>query len=189
LLQTGYLSVLATRLRPFHIADDGLPTLVHMDMLDPDKLLPAVTQSPKNLDLCCISPHQTGRRRPECRYSLLRPKGTVHLSEDGYGGCVRACHLDGEGSFNFVPRRGGFDYSESGINVGFRNCAERRTSRSLNLKQRGVHEIARRRSEGFFQSLGAVAGKPEAELSSALDRYCLWFAFSTGCSAARYLSI
>jgi hypothetical protein len=26
----------------FHIADDGLPAVVHMDMLDPDKLLTAV---------------------------------------------------------------------------------------------------------------------------------------------------
>ena len=27
-----------------HITDDGLPTVVHMDVLDTDKLLPAVTQ-------------------------------------------------------------------------------------------------------------------------------------------------
>jgi hypothetical protein len=36
-----------------------------------------------------------------------------------HGGGVRAGHLDGEGSFNFVFWRCGFDYSESGINVGF----------------------------------------------------------------------
>ena len=29
----------------FHIADDGLTTVVHMDMLDADKLLPAITQA------------------------------------------------------------------------------------------------------------------------------------------------
>ena len=39
------LSVLATRLRAFHIADDGLSTVIHMDVLDADKLLPAVTQA------------------------------------------------------------------------------------------------------------------------------------------------
>jgi hypothetical protein len=40
----------------FHIADDGLPTIVYMDVLDTDKLLAAVTQSSKNLNLHCISP-------------------------------------------------------------------------------------------------------------------------------------
>ena len=29
------------RIRPFHIADDGLPAIVHMDALDADKLLAA----------------------------------------------------------------------------------------------------------------------------------------------------
>jgi hypothetical protein len=38
-------TVLGTRLRPFHIADDGLPTIVHMDVLDADKLLTAGTQA------------------------------------------------------------------------------------------------------------------------------------------------
>jgi hypothetical protein len=43
----------------FHIADDGLSAIVHMDVLNADKLLPAVTQASKNLNLSCISPHQT----------------------------------------------------------------------------------------------------------------------------------
>jgi hypothetical protein len=37
----------ATALSPcillFHIADDGLPTVVHVDGLDADKLLPAIS--------------------------------------------------------------------------------------------------------------------------------------------------
>jgi hypothetical protein len=37
------------RIRLFHIPDDGLPTIVHMDVLDADKLPPAVTQASKNL--------------------------------------------------------------------------------------------------------------------------------------------
>jgi hypothetical protein len=41
----------------FHIADDGLPTLVHMNMLDADNLLTAITQASKDLNLHCISPH------------------------------------------------------------------------------------------------------------------------------------
>ena len=34
------------------------------------------------------------------------------------GSCVRAGHLDGERTLDFVLRRCGLDYSESGINVG-----------------------------------------------------------------------
>ena len=41
----------------FHIADDGLPIIVHMDVLDADKLLPAITQASKNLNLGRKSPH------------------------------------------------------------------------------------------------------------------------------------
>jgi hypothetical protein len=43
-------------IRLFHIADDGLPAIVYMDVLDADKLLAAVTQASKNLNLHCISP-------------------------------------------------------------------------------------------------------------------------------------
>jgi undecaprenyl pyrophosphate phosphatase UppP len=62
---------LTLRIRLFHIADDGLPTIVHIDVLDADKLLPAVTQASTNLNLGCVSPHQTSRRRSERRNSLL----------------------------------------------------------------------------------------------------------------------
>jgi hypothetical protein len=31
----------------FHIADDSLPAVVHMDMLDPDKLLPPELSPPR----------------------------------------------------------------------------------------------------------------------------------------------
>src|SRR6516164_1943502 len=71
-----------------HVPDNGLPTLIHMDMLDPDKLLPAVAQASKHLDLGRISPHQTRRRRSDRRNSPLRSKAATQLSEDGHGGCV-----------------------------------------------------------------------------------------------------
>jgi hypothetical protein len=61
----------------FHIANDGLPTIVHMDVLDADKLLAAGSQATKNLNLGRISPHQTSRRRSEGRNSLLRCEGDV----------------------------------------------------------------------------------------------------------------
>ena len=43
------------RILLFNVADDSLPAIVHMDVLDADKLLPAVTQSSKNLNLHRIS--------------------------------------------------------------------------------------------------------------------------------------
>ena len=55
-------------------------------------------------------------------------------------------------------RRGGRDHREGGIHGCFRNSAKRRTSRSLNLEQRGVHEIARRRAKGFVEPLPPVLG-------------------------------
>jgi hypothetical protein len=48
---------LTLHIRLFHIADDCLPAVVHMHMLDAVKLLPAVTQPSKNLYLGRISPH------------------------------------------------------------------------------------------------------------------------------------
>ena len=96
-----------------------LRTVIHMDVLDADNLLSAVTQASKNLNLGCISPHQTSHSRPEGRNSLLRCEGRVQLGENCHGGRVRTGHLNGKRSFNFVLWRCGFDYSESGINMGF----------------------------------------------------------------------
>ena len=45
------------RIRLFHIADAGLPTVIHMDVLDADNFLFAVTQASKDLNLGCIRPH------------------------------------------------------------------------------------------------------------------------------------
>ena len=55
----------------FHIADESLPTIVHMDVLDANKLVPAITQASKDLNLGCIGPHQASRRRSEGDNSLL----------------------------------------------------------------------------------------------------------------------
>ena len=51
--------LLKLRILLLHIADNGLPTVIHMDMFDADKLLPAVAQALKDFNLGCISPHQT----------------------------------------------------------------------------------------------------------------------------------
>ena len=45
----------------FDIADEGLPTIVHMDVLDTHNLLTAVPQASKNLHLHRIRPEQTSR--------------------------------------------------------------------------------------------------------------------------------
>ena len=50
------------RLGLFHLANDGLSSVVHIDMLDADVLLAAVSQTSKDLNLRCKSPHQSGRR-------------------------------------------------------------------------------------------------------------------------------
>jgi hypothetical protein len=41
----------------FDIADDGLPTVIHMDVLDADKLLSTIAKPSEYLDLSRVSPH------------------------------------------------------------------------------------------------------------------------------------
>ena len=48
-----------------------------MDVLDADNLLTAVTQPSKDLNLGCLSPHQTSRCRSEGRNSPLCCEGDV----------------------------------------------------------------------------------------------------------------
>ena len=55
------LDALTLRLRLLHIADEGLPTIVHMDVLDTHNLLTAVPQASKNFHLHRIRPEQTSR--------------------------------------------------------------------------------------------------------------------------------
>jgi hypothetical protein len=86
----------------FHIANDGLPTIVHVDVLDAHKLLPAVTQAAKDLNLAGISSHQPGRSRSERRNPPLCSKTAIQLGENCHGGRVRAGHLNGERCLNFV---------------------------------------------------------------------------------------
>ena len=85
------------RILLFNVADDGLPPIVHMDVLDADNLLTAVTQAAENLNLRCISPHQTSRSRTECRNSPFCGEGGVQLGENRHGGAVewQAFSLDG----------------------------------------------------------------------------------------------
>jgi hypothetical protein len=62
-------------------------TIIYVDVLDADKLLPAVTQASENLNLSRISPQQTSRRRSERRNSPLRSK-SVQLGENRPCGCI-----------------------------------------------------------------------------------------------------
>jgi hypothetical protein len=94
---------LTWRIRLLHIADDGLPTIVHMDVLDADKLLPAVAQAAKDLNLGCVSPHQTSRRRsrtPQLAALFLRRRPAWR--EPPWRLCGTG-HLDGERSPQFRP--------------------------------------------------------------------------------------
>ena len=82
-------------IRRFHIADDGLPTVIHMNVLDADKLLPAITQASKQLYLHRKCLHQTRRRRRECRNSPLRSEGGVVTAANRW--CSKA-------PLNILPR-------------------------------------------------------------------------------------
>ena len=58
-----------------HIGDPGPPTVIHMNMLDADNLMSAVTQASENLYLRRIRLHQTSRSRPERCNSPFRCEG------------------------------------------------------------------------------------------------------------------
>jgi hypothetical protein len=81
--------------RLLYIADNGLPTFVHMHMLDADKLLTAGAKPSKELNLHCKSPHQAGRRRSEGRNSAFIRKRDVQLGKNSHCSRMRAGHLDG----------------------------------------------------------------------------------------------
>ena len=144
---------LTLRIRRFHVADDGPPTVIYMNVLDTKVLMPAMTQAAKNLDLGRIGSQQTSRRRPERRNSPLRCESDFHLGQNRHGAYVRAGHLDSERSLNFILRRGGFNHGESGIQFDFRNAPKRGASDALQLEQGGVDKIARRCAEGLIQPL------------------------------------
>ena len=42
---------LTSHFRPFHVAYDSLPTVIDVDVLDANVLLPTVTKASKHLDL------------------------------------------------------------------------------------------------------------------------------------------
>ena len=112
-------------IRFFHVANKGLPTVVHMDVLDANALLPAMTQASKHLYLHRKCLHQTSCSRRECRNSPLRSEATVELAEYGHRRRVRARHLNCQPAFYLVFRRCGFDHRERGIHGGLRDCAQR----------------------------------------------------------------
>jgi hypothetical protein len=41
----------------FHGANNGLPAVTYMNMLNADELLPATAQASKDFDLHCVSAH------------------------------------------------------------------------------------------------------------------------------------
>ncbi|MGO9686276.1 MAG: hypothetical protein ACLPTZ_27500 [Beijerinckiaceae bacterium] len=62
------LSTLTLRIRLSHIADDRLPAVIYMNVLDTKVLMPAMTQASKNLDLGRIGSQQTSRSRAKGRH-------------------------------------------------------------------------------------------------------------------------
>jgi hypothetical protein len=103
----------ALRIGFFHIADDGLPTIVDMDVLDADKLLTAIPQASKNLNLRRKCSEQTSRSRSERRNSPFRSKSAFQLGKNCHGGCVCAGHLHRGRCLKFVTWRGGLDRTDT----------------------------------------------------------------------------
>jgi hypothetical protein len=63
-----------------HIADNCLPAVVYVHMLNADKLLPAVTQPSKNLYLGCISPIKRAAADPNATTRRSDVKGMSSLA-------------------------------------------------------------------------------------------------------------
>jgi hypothetical protein len=65
------------RPRRFHISDDGLPTVIDVDVLDPDMLVAAVSQTTESLDLYGRGAQQS--RRSRCKGDNSRLATTAPL--------------------------------------------------------------------------------------------------------------
>jgi hypothetical protein len=66
------------RARPsrLHISDDGLPTVVDVDVFDANMLVSTVPEATEGLDLHGISAQQSRRRRSKRDYSALTTTAT-----------------------------------------------------------------------------------------------------------------
>jgi len=70
------LSALALRIRLFHIADYGLPTVIDVDVLDANVLIATVPEATEGLDLHGKSALQSCRRRCKRDHSALTTPAT-----------------------------------------------------------------------------------------------------------------
>jgi len=103
----------------FYVANNRLPTVININVLDANVLLAAVTKPSKHFDLDRIGSDQPSRGRAKRRHSLLTPMSASEPGENRHGGRVRACHLDGERSLYLVLRGGGLNHGERSIQGGF----------------------------------------------------------------------
>ena len=92
-----------------HIADDRLSTLVHCDVLDPDRLIPSASVSLERLHLRRKGPGQL-IERTLCAILL---RNSFHMRESlrpCHGRGVNRGHLSREQGFHLVPRLHPFDH-------------------------------------------------------------------------------
>jgi hypothetical protein len=66
-----------------HIADDSLPAVVHMDVLNANSLLTAIPQASKNLNLGCINPEDLSARS-NASFAKRRLKGRARTPDTAY---------------------------------------------------------------------------------------------------------
>ena len=86
---------LTSHFRLFHVAYDSLPTVIDVDVLDANVLLPTVTKPSKHFDLGRVGSQQPSRGRAKRRHSQLTPMPTSEPGQDRHRCSVRAGHLNG----------------------------------------------------------------------------------------------
>jgi hypothetical protein len=129
-----------------NVSDHGLSIGFDVDVLNPHELGPACAQSAKSFDLDGISSQKfagCGRHHghmPVPAMAATKPRKNCH------GCCMRAGHLDDQSGFHFVARLGGLDDTQGGVHPDLRYARIWKPCRSLKLKERLVHEVARNRS-------------------------------------------
>jgi hypothetical protein len=102
-----------------HISDDGLPTVINVDVLDANMLVATMAETTECLDLHRISSQQSRRHRCKCDHSTLTPIPTSEPRKNRRGGSVCARHLDCKRANDLILRGGSFHHREGGVQADF----------------------------------------------------------------------
>ena len=133
-----------------------------MDVLDADKLVPAMTTASEAFDLDRVSLQQASRGRPQRCDPSLASVTVSKSSEDGHGGGVGAGHLHRQCPLDLIPGLGGLNHGQCRVDRGLGKSTSGQAGSGLKLKEAGVDEVAGGGSEGVLeldhQSLASPSG-------------------------------